>query len=404
MIGIYLLHKILLDNRADLLVKLNRRWLLSEEERQMYVKIKKHLKKYASLPKPDSSPLGFTNEPIEYYLDEIKKRYILHAVNKLKATEITSDNVEKVINKFINEIQNNKLDIVDGIVPEDEFNKFVIKTVEDTRLRRVSGLYGFPTGYPTIDVVTGGFIAGDIFVISARLKKGKTMYLLNMMRKIAKEHSCMFISMEMSIYSIVRRLLYLETKIPQIVQANRIVSSFHDNIIKSINLKVTLVNGASIKDVYDIMDLIVFYKPEIVFIDGAYLIPTERVFKSEWERAKYIIEELRRIALVTTKPIVCTYQLNRQAVKSKEPQAEHIAFTDAIAQSASVVLAIGDADVPSQRKFYIIANREGDSGINIRVHFDWNNANFEEVTDTSTIVHVEDEEYILDEGGDYEYA
>lgn len=400
MVGIYLLHKILLDNRPDLLVKLNRRWFITQEEKEMYLKIKKFITKYGVLPKPETTPLGFTNEPIEYYIDSIKTRYLLTLVNKLKLTEVEDKNVEKVLRKFISEVNNSEVEMTDGIIPESQFNEFIIKTVNDSRIRRVSGLYGYPTGYPTIDAVTGGFLKGDIFVISARLKKGKTIYMLNILRKLAKEYSCMFISMEMSLYSIARRLIFLETKLPNIILANRIVSSFHDEELKKLNLKITFVNGTILKDVSDVAHYITYYKPEIVFIDGAYLLPTEKIFKSEWERAKHIIEELRRIALLTEKPIVCSYQLNRQATKSKEPKAEHIAFTDAIAQSASVVIAINETDNPIERKFYILANREGESDINIRVAFDWANANFEEITNNAMINYVEevdlDEELLLE--------
>lgn len=392
MVGIYLLHKILLDNKPDILAKLNRRWFLTQEEKALYVKIKKFISKYGVLPKPDTTPIGFTNEPLEYYINTIKNRYLISLIEKLKLTNVTEENVESIIRKFSNEVKNSEITTVDGIIPESNFNDFILKTVEDARIKRVSGLYGYSTGYPTLDALTGGFLRGDIFVLSARLKKGKTIYMLNMLRKLAKEFSCMLVSMEMSLYSIARRLIFLETKIPQIITANRIVSSFHDEELRNLNLKLTMVNGTVINDVGDIPNYISYYKPEIVFIDGAYLLPTEKKFNAEWERAKYIIEELRRIALLTERPIVCSYQLSRQAVKSKEPKVEHIAFTDAIAQSASVVVAIDDTDIATEKKFYIVANREGESDVNIRVSFDWSNANFEEITDTARISYIEESE------------
>lgn len=392
MVGIYLLHKVLLDNKPDVLVKLNRRWFITPEEKAFYIKIKKFISKYGVMPKPDTTPVGFTNEPLDYYIDLVKNRYLVSLVEKLKLTNVTNENVETVIRKFSHEVKNSEISTIDGIIPESNFNDFILKTVEDARIKRVSGLYGYSTGYPTLDTVTGGFSRGDIFVLSARLKKGKTIYMLNMLRKLAKEYSCMFVSMEMSLYAIARRLIFLETKIPQIVSTNRIVSSFHDEELKRINLKLTMINGTMINDVGDIPNYINYYKPEIVFIDGAYLLPTEKKFNAEWERAKYIIEELRRVALLTERPIVCSYQLSRQAVKAKEPKVEHIAFTDAIAQSASVVVAIDDTEVPTEKKFYIIANREGESDISIRIAFDWINVNFEEITDTARISYVEENE------------
>lgn len=391
MVGLHFLYSVLLHKRIDLLTKVNEVWFLPKEKKA-YHKIRDYTVKWGVLPKPKGDePEGFTDEPTEVYFHTLRIRHLLSLIEKLANTEVNMDNVEAVLSKFMAEVSAAS-SVKEGIVTEEDLGTFIKQVIQDLRVRRVSGLYGIPTGYPTLDAVTGGYIPGDIFVIAGRLKMGKTIYLLNSMRKVCQEKRGLFISMEMSLASVIRRLLFLELKTETLLDHSRIVSSFLDSQIEGLKLKLTLINGATLNDVRDIAYLINFYNSEIVFIDGAYLLPSQNKFNSEWEKAKTIVEELRRIALATKVPIVLTYQLNRQAVKAKQVDTEHIAFTDAVAQSATAVVAVTEADRPNERKLSLIANREGVAGISIRVGFDWLQADFEEKTTTALITEETDGE------------
>ena len=396
MIGLHLLYKILKENKPDALLYLPRKWLLLPEETKEYKRIVSFLKKYGELPKPnDNMPVGYEDQPIQYYLDELRKRYARKLIANIKASEVDDSNIEKLLDYINREVSDL---ISDGykeyIVNPRELQKFAIEVTNTMRKNKVVGLFGYPTGYILLDVNTGGYIAGDVFVFVARMKAGKTMYLLNSVRKLSKEVPCMFISMEMPLQSVMRRLLALEYRISNFISQMRIVSSFVDAKFNDLNLNLTLVNGSYLRGLHDIYALVSFYNPKVLFIDGAYLLNIKESFRSEWEKAKNIIEELRKLALKTGVALVCTWQLSRQAVKkvvqTGEPEPEHISFTDAVAQSASTVIGIVPDENPKCKNFFIVCNREGIDRVKIKVNWDWENMNFEEadvveVVDTGNI-------------------
>lgn len=385
MIGLHLLYKVWKDNRPDVLIKIQPSWLL-QEEFKLYNKLKDFISKYNQFPKKiEIPPIDFQDEPLGWYLESIKKRQLQLLINKLKLSPISEENIEDIIAEFIKDIQEVELFVKYDVITD--FNSFTKTVIDDIRFARVGGLNGYPTGYATIDSLTGGLTPSDLFVIVGRLKQGKTIYMLNMLRKLSKDYLCMFISMEMSPKAIAQRLLFLETKITNIINHERIPSSFVDKYFSKINWNIVMLDSSAIQDVTDIRYLINFYQPAVVFIDGAYLLPFKTVsYRSEWERAKNTIEELKHIAMGTAKPIVCSYQLNRQSLKVKEVETEHIALSDAIGQSASVVLAVLPNDVDTERELKILANREGESGVAVRVSFDWINGNFEEITDNVKVI------------------
>lgn len=380
MLGLHFLYKVLKERRADQLLKIPSEWYIGAERKE-YRKIMKYLSKYNQLPPPPSSqPIDYEDHTFEYFYNSLRGRYLLRLLQNLKTVEANEENVDVVLSEFFRQYEENMMrgDGIFVVTPEN-FGEKVFQSIEEMRRKKVAGLLGYPTGYPSLDIVTGGYVRGDLFVYVARMKMGKTMYVLNSVLNLLKNNiSVLFISMEMPFESVSRRLLALHFKNPNFILQSRIVSSFIDKQIKEVSFPFYYVNGAIFSDIVDIVSLMNVYKPDVVVIDGAYLLPLRANSKSEWERATIIVRSLRNIALKSGVPFIATYQLNRQAVRAKEVETEHIAYTDAIAQSASVVIGIAKGDDEKKKKFKILANREGPSDIQIEVNWDWQNLDFSE--------------------------
>jgi replicative DNA helicase len=72
-----------------------------------------------------------------------------------------------------------------------------------------------PTGYDSVDAVTGGYWAGDLWVIAGRPGSGKSAMLCNKALRSAKKGIGQLIfSLEMSKHSLIQRMLAIETGIP----------------------------------------------------------------------------------------------------------------------------------------------------------------------------------------------
>jgi replicative DNA helicase len=84
------------------------------------------------------------------------------------------------------------------------------------------------------------------------------------------------------------------------------------------------------------------HKPDIVFVDGLYLMSDMRgsAKQKDHARVQNISRDVRRVILDTGVPIICTLQANRQAAKNEEANLDEIAFSDAIGQDATLAMRV----------------------------------------------------------------
>jgi hypothetical protein len=82
------------------------------------------------------------------------------------------------------------------------------------------------------------------------------------------------------------------------------------------------------------------YKPDIIFIDGMYLMASANKVRRDDERVKQISRACRQMVLDTKIPLVATIQANRNAAKNSNAELDEIAFSDAIGQDATCIIRV----------------------------------------------------------------
>lgn len=84
------------------------------------------------------------------------------------------------------------------------------------------------------------------------------------------------------------------------------------------------------------------HKPDIVFIDGIYLMTDSAggPRQKDHERVRNISRGLRQMVLSTGIPLVSTIQANRQAAKNSESNLDEVAFSDSIGQDGTVIMRV----------------------------------------------------------------
>jgi replicative DNA helicase len=85
------------------------------------------------------------------------------------------------------------------------------------------------------------------------------------------------------------------------------------------------------------------YEPDIIFIDGLYLMSNARSGRKSQkdnERVRDISRDLRQVILDTGRPIIATLQANREAAKNQDANLDEIAFSDAIGQDATLAMRV----------------------------------------------------------------
>jgi len=195
----------------------------------------------------------------------------------------------------------------------------------------------------------------------------------------------MFVSMEMNPQLIVQRLAALDTHTAakQIKLATVSTGKYKQmmKLLKS-NQKgmppLWVLDGCLSATVDDVLMHALEKKPDVVYIDGAYLLRGGSR-SSRWERISDNTEMIKRDLCEGLRiPAVCSFQFNREAAKQFEKKGEAglegIAGADAIGQLSSLVFGMFEEEAIDnfeRRRIDVLKDRYGgESSFNVRWVFD----------------------------------
>jgi hypothetical protein len=221
---------------------------------------------------------------------------------------------------------------------------------------------------------------------------GKTYILLRQAQKAhAAGYSVLFVTTEMGIEPLARRYSALELGLNPTNLKNGMVSTYMQRRIARMYLDMVGADRFKIFSVgmrakVDAVTAICMeYGPDIVFIDGVYLLRPTEISKSanRNERVAAVFDEVRALNLDMNRPMVVSTQFNRQAGKGgKEGTLETISYTDAVGTNSSQIVALKDGpteDPKASRTFDFLKGREGESG-EVAINFKFAPLDMEEMT------------------------
>ena len=128
------------------------------------------------------------------------------------------------------------------------------------------------------------------------------------------------------------------------------------------------------------------HKPDVLFIDGVYLMDDENGEpKGSPQALTNITRSLKRLAQRFDIPIIGTTQVlgwklgNR---KSRQITADSIGYTSSFAQDSDLVVGVeSDPDIEDQAILRVVLARTAPKG-EVRIKWDWANMDFSEVEET----------------------
>lgn len=165
--------------------------------------------------------LNEQNYSIEY-LSEIellvvnsyKARTLILLSTKIPEMVKNQNSVDSAIN-YLQENLNNLNTLEGGFKTDSLLN--LSKTTWDSIVTKVNdpGKIEVTTGFKHLDIITGGYIPGDLWIIAGRPGTGKSAFMINSAVRGAKAGvSTAIFSKEMRKLDIMYRILAIETKIP----------------------------------------------------------------------------------------------------------------------------------------------------------------------------------------------
>jgi len=255
--------------------------------------------------------------------------------------------------------------------------------------RLKAGETGILTPWPTINEATLGFWPEDFVLFVARLGVGKTwtlVLLANYAWHVCKK-KVLFATTEMSRIKILQRWVAVHYRLAYNDLRRGRLDAFAEKKMRDGLEAIQDAEGLDIIGgdfdfrIESLEAAIEYAEPDILFVDGAYLLRTSG--DGRFEKAANSFDELKRVAKRNGIPVVSSTQFNRQVKQDKVNSAsvEKIAMSDAAGWNADLIYALLQSeDMKKDRRmlFKPMKFREG-SGEEVETWWDFEVMNFDEL-------------------------
>lgn len=371
-----------------------------EDEIRVYEYMSRHYRRYGNIPSLDTLEqetgvaIPDAEETIAYYQNKVHDRRLYGLIREdynLLRDAMRDFDIARSVDIIGNmHRQTRVIHTANDIRTFSEAAQDALNLALERRAN--PGISGVPSGWPTLDLKTGGYQPGDLVSIVARPGIGKT-YLLLEQAEYAEEvgHNPVVITTEMTIEQLARRAAarraginpdYLRKGTLSTYAIRRLQTMIDDYAAYD---RMRFFSGGMRRSTTDVEMVVQEFRPDAIYIDGAYLLkPGSTRTMNRIERVTEVFDDLKQIAVAHNLPVIATTQLNRMSgKKGKEASLETVAYTDAVSTHSSIVLSIREGDAPYQRTRRILEflkGREGEFGT-VTTHYEFSPPNFSEVMD-----------------------
>ena len=399
-----LLSKIIKDRDLSLALEgnINESWFADPTDKKIFRFLHDHYSNYQECPSLDVVKSNFptyelinVEDTIFYLIDVLvqerrKQRitetlgYALEALEKSQDHESALRAMELGMIKLEEEGLNKSTDL--------EITKAAEKAIAAYEHRKENpGLLGIPTGFPTMDIATSGLQPGQLVVIIAPPKTGKSTLALQIAITAHLEGKVpMFYSFEMSNAEQESRYYAMRSRISHKRLMTGSLSPEEEaryfakvRSIQDMRDKFWFVDSASGQTVSGIASKIQSRNPDIVFIDGTYLMIDEQTGESNTPQAlTNITRSLKRLAQKINKPVVVSTQVLSWKMKKGQVTADSIGYSSSFHQDADVIFGLQRQEETNDdlRTLKIVASRN--SGLaEVPLCWDWNTGEFREIAE-----------------------
>lgn len=362
--------------------KIHANMFVDNRNRKVFSFIIDYYQQYGELPHMEVIDNEFPDyhvkhvkDPVEYCIDKIVENYVRN-----KGSDLILNKAKKLVDdpmQGLEEIKHGFNALGTETNPTQDTN--YIETTDHRKqryldLKNMKGIDGIPTPWDVLNKCTMGIHPEDFIVIVARPKIGKTWMI-----SILAEHfwnsnqKVLFVSNEMSTSQIERRFDAIHFKLPYEELRLGLLADSHeqryfeglDELSKGKEDSIWIVGH--IGGVSAISSKIDEYKPDIVLVDGMYLLQDDRRGLNRWERTSNISRDLKLLGKKKKIGVIATTQFNREADESKikmtDVNLSMLGFSDSIGQDADGVFGMfASRDMKLNKELMVrtLALREGE--------------------------------------------
>lgn len=202
-----------------------------------------------------------------------------------------------------------------------------------------------PYDIPQMDAYTGGVAKGDLIYLIGRLGTGKTTFAIWVLtRWLFQNKKILMISNENRAEDVIGKIDSFIGGFNPLKKRTREWTQEDKQRISTVSYIANNMEGEvfipkkPVQGVEEVRNLVYTYNPDLVVVDGIYLIKGASG-DSHWEKITGVSRELKQLAEGEEIPVMGIHQANRNAI-GKRIEVEHVAYADALSQDADLLLAI----------------------------------------------------------------
>jgi replicative DNA helicase len=350
-------------------------WFLDDDNKRVWSFVRKHYGEYSEVPTAVTVKDHYPNYKVLDVQDSIE--YLLDTMVDFRRRMLTRQGLESAIE----ELQENNHDAAllamertitkvneQGVLGTHEIDltKNTEQRYKDYQSLQNAEFLGIPTGFAKIDEATAGLQGGQLVTIIAPPKTGKSQIALKMAINIHLQgKSPMFQSFEMNNHEQQQRHDAMRSNISHgRLRRGKLLPAEESRYIDVLNKMETehsfhLVDAVNGITVSALAAKIEQTKPDIVFVDGVYLMLDEVSGEMNTPQAiTNITRGMKRLAQRIDKPIVITTQTLLWKMRAGKVTADSIGYSSSFFQDSDVILGLEPIDEDEElRNLKVVASR-----------------------------------------------
>jgi replicative DNA helicase len=368
-------------------------WFLDEDNRKVWLFVRRHYSEYSEVPTAVTVKDHYPNYKILDVQDTIE--YLLDTMVTFRRKTLTRSGLEQAINELHNNDHESALNAMSAAVArvneqgsvgthEVDLSKNTEERYKEYQDLQNHTFLGIPTGFSKIDEATAGLQGGQLITIIAPPKTGKSQVALQMAINIHEQGFIpMFQSFEMNNHEQQQRHDAMKAHISHTdLRRGKLSKDQEARYIEVLNAMedktpfhlVDAINGLTVAALTAKIDQI---KPDVVFVDGVYLMMDEVTGEANTPQAiTNITRALKRLAQKIDKPIIITTQTLLWKMKGRKVSAESIGYSSSFFQDSDVILGLEPIEEDEKIRLFRIVESRNCPPSNATLTWNWDTGCF----------------------------
>lgn len=353
----------------------NDAWFLDDDNKRVWAFVRKHYADYSEVPTAVTVKDHYPNfkvldveDTIDYLLDtmvDFRRRLLTRQGLEAAIEQLQENNHDAALIAMESTIARVNEQGILGI-HELDLTKNTEERYKEYKALQNQEFLGIPTGFTKIDEATAGLQGGQLITIIAPPKTGKSQIALKMAINVHQQgYVPMFQSFEMNNHEQQQRHDAMRANISHgRLRRGKLLPAEEDRYVDILNAMETersfhLIDAVNGITVSALAAKIEQTKPDIVFVDGVYLMLDEISGEMNTPQAiTNVTRALKRLAQKINKPVIITTQTLLWKMRAGKVTADSIGYSSSFFQDSDVILGLEPVEEDEDiRLLKIVASR-----------------------------------------------